>query len=95
MTQIAEITLALLCWALALMIFLYIMPIMRDKHSWHVMGINVFGMFAGYLGFEVVADSAWIDDHYAFYLIGNSLYPLGGLMIAYGYWNEARKRKKD
>jgi O-antigen ligase len=95
MIQIAEIALALACWIVALVLFLYIMPIMREKHSWHVMGVNVFGMFAGYLGCEVITDSAWINEHYSFYLIGNALFPLAGIMITYSYWQQGRKTKKD
>jgi hypothetical protein len=95
MIQAIEIFLALLCWALAFVLYLYILPIMRAKQGWHVMSINVFGMFSGYLGFEFITDSAWIDDHYAFYLIGNSLFPIAGIMVTYGYWREGRARKNS
>ncbi len=94
MNQIAEITLALSCWSVAVTIYFYILPKMREHHGWHVMGLNVFGAFAGYLGFEAVADSAWIDAHYSFYLIGNAMFPLGASLVIYGYWHEGRARAK-
>lgn len=90
MIEVAEDVLALACWAVALTIFLYIMPKMREHNHWHVNGINVLGTFAGYLGFEAIADSHWLDLHYSVYLVGNALFPLGAALIIYGYWSQKK-----
>jgi hypothetical protein len=90
MLEIMEIMLAGACWAIALLIYFYIMPIMRDHQPWHVMGLNFFGAFAGYLGFEVVADTNWLDGHYGFYLMGNSMFPIAAALVIFGYWRKSR-----
>jgi len=95
MIQLVEILLAILCWGVAYMIYRHILPMMREHQSWHVMGLNVFGAFSGYLGFEVVADAAWLDAHYPFYLLGNAMFPIAAILVIYGYWREGRARKNS
>jgi mannose/fructose/N-acetylgalactosamine-specific phosphotransferase system component IIC len=85
MIDAIEILLALYCWAIGLLIFFYILPRIRHSHPWHVQGLNILGAFVGYLGFEIVADTRWLDDNYEFYLLGNSLFPIAATVIMWGY----------
>jgi hypothetical protein len=93
MTDIAEVILALACWAVSFAIYFYILPKMREHHGWHVMGLNVFGAFGGYLGVEVITDSSWVDAHYNFYLFGNAMFPIAAGLVVYGYWRDTRMKR--
>jgi hypothetical protein len=88
--EFVEITLALWCWSVGFLIYFYLMPMLRARQPWHVSGLNFLGAFAGYLGFEIIADSAWIDGHYPVYLIGNGLFPLAATVVAVGYWRSLK-----
>jgi hypothetical protein len=91
MIQIAEIILGLSCFAVFFVLYGFILPRMLHTHMWHRQGANVLGVFSIYLGFEAMAPASFIDAYYWGYLVGNSLFPLGCIMIAFSYWRHVAR----
>jgi hypothetical protein len=95
MVQTAEIILGFMCWVVAYVMLVHVMPKIKDSHAWHLQGANCLAMFAIYLGFEAMAPAEIVDNYYWGYLAGNSLFPIGALMIAYGYLKNGEHKKKN
>jgi hypothetical protein len=94
MIKIAEIAIGLSCFAVVFVLYSWILPKMKNVHQWHIQGANVLGLFAIYLGWEVMLPSSLIDQYYWGYLAGNALFPLGCVMIAFNYWRQGRRKIK-
>ena len=79
---------------LAATILFYVLPKMRERHAWHIQGLNILAASFTYLGWELWAYASGQQVSPLIYTMGNSLSVIGGFVIILGFWLAVRGDKK-